>query len=170
MDIDWQVVLDHDGRVLVGKAEADVEGRYLVLPQPDGNLELRALERVGERGSPAPPGPEPVMAGLDEDAAESELARWGARALGDLSQAPKPAAATTPSAALPLIDPRRADRPQPAALESTDVEANSTSLSAVDAAYRYWLIQNRDAHDLFRTRGSSRRSATSDASSSKSPA
>jgi hypothetical protein len=171
MSLEWQVELDDDGRVVTGEAAARIEGRYLVVPQADGSLALHALEHLYETPpSPAAPEAAPVSP-LDEDAAAAELARWGARALGDLSPGEQAPAVATAAGPLPLVEVLPEDRPQPAPLASDDPAANAAALSSLDSTWRYWLVQNRDAHDLYRHRsGSSRRQAQSGVSPPKSPA
>lgn len=149
MTTGWQVVLDHEGRVVVGRTD-EIEGRYLVVPQPDGTLELRLVEQLDrdlpvEQGLPA----EAPRGELDPDAAEMELARWGKRALGDLSPEERARAESAVRKALHLIEVRPDERPQPGAIPSSAPEAVNSATSAVDQAWRYWLVQNRDAHQLF---------------------
>jgi hypothetical protein len=157
MSLDWKVELDEDGHVVAGDGTARIEGRYLVVPQSDGSLALHALEHHHEPGAqPETPPPAPVEP-PDEAAAAAELARWGARALGDLRPGDSSTPAVSVNGTLPLVEIRSEDRPQPAAQASAEPAANASALSAVDSTWRYWLVQNRDAHELFNQRSASSR-------------
>lgn len=148
--IGWEVLLDAEGRVIVGDpGERALDGRYLVVPQADGSLDLHLVESFQAPPAPTPEAtPTPPVTDLDEEAAERELARWGRRALGDLGQEQGAAPAGGAHGPLPLVDPTQADRPQPAAFRSDAPEANRSHLSAVATDFYYWLVQNRDAHRL----------------------
>lgn len=153
---EWLVNIDFEGRVVVA-SDGPAAASYLVLPNPDGSLDL--LERDHLR-TPTPEAEQPRTE-LD-DQAEAELARWAEvadsadRRLAD--QRGMPTITTSGRAIGPVIDLSPKDAPQPQAFSSNDREANSPTMSAVDSALKYWLIQNRDAHELFQERGSSGRS------------
>ncbi len=154
---EWVVNIDHKGRVVASAAEGAVAASYLVLPNPDGSLDL--LERDHRRS----PSPEQVSAHTQpDDLAEAEMARWEAvadaadRRLAE--QRPGPSTTASGRGIGPVIDLSPKDAPQPQAFSSSDREANFPTMSVVDSALKYWLIQNRDAHVLFQQRGTSSRS------------
>jgi hypothetical protein len=150
----WEVELDNDGRVVIGPA-GTAEGRYLVVPLGDGSLSVLALEHRIQPLSPPAPAAVPETAPEDPEAAERELSRWGRRALGDLGPLAL-SRADVPHLALPLVELRPQERPQPAPIASDAPEASQATTSRIDDSLRYWLIQNRDAQALYRGRSSGR--------------
>ena len=158
----WEVRLDGEGRVLASDATASPlnrahaqetknpgGGRYLVIPQDDGSLDLLALEVY-----PMPPpaqGLQPPHADAG-DARSGDPAQWGHRALGDLSQDPQAPLPLPGDSSLVLVDPTQPDRPQPAALASQSPEALNSALGQSQNEWTYWLTQNRDALNLWRQR------------------
>jgi hypothetical protein len=146
----WEVRLDRDGHVLPqvppDQPGDDGGGRYLVVPQHDGSLDLLALEVFAQRQEPSAQ----ASAGDDEQLIATDPSRYGRRALGDLTEDPAAALPLPVHAGFLVIDPRQPDLPQPQAIQSSSPEAVHSAVSPSVSEWTYWLTQNRDARMWYR--------------------